>query len=272
MVLCVNPCVPLGKDVFSDKKLQLMENEEFEEMFGNLFGDDSDDAFEKSTNHKPELRIGELTYYWFTEKKTNKESRGDEKMWKQYLSKPNMDFDTVLSLFNQDAILTFHSFTCHDKKENAFEFPFILADVPKNKDFKNGRIVFALQEKISVLRDYLKKISFMVSFFSFTTSDGMRCYNNQNRFEHLEIDVEMPCLLKENFIRRVFTVDSGLGTILLESNKYPNSFLFFYQNKLIAIFPNIYNDDNSIFKKAENMASDVFWGMQKCTRPYPSKR
>ena len=260
------------KLIFDIKKLQLMENEEFEELFGNLFGDDSNDAFEDCSNHKPEIMIGELTYYWFTETKPEGNSKGNEKVWKQYIRQPEMTFDKVLSLFNQDAVLTFHSFTCHDKKENAFEFPFTSTEIPNNKAYKTGDIVFAMKEKISVLRDYLKEISFMVSFFSFTTSDGMKCYNNQNRYDCLEIDVEMPCSLKENFIRRVFTVDSGLGTILLESKKFPNSFLSLYQNKLITILPNIDNDDNSIFKKAQNTASDIFWGMKKCRNPYPSLR
>ncbi len=268
-VFCVNPCVHCGKAPISDKKLKIMDNEE---LYGNLFCDDSNEAFEDCSNHKPQIMISELTYYWFTETNQIKNSKGNEKIWKQHIRQPKMSFDKVLSLFNQDAVLTFHSFTCHDKKENAFEFPFISTDIPKNKAYKTGEIVFTMKEKISVLRGYLKEISFIVSFFSFTTSDGMKCYNNQNRFDYLEIDVEMPCSLKENFIRRVFAVDSGLGTILLESEKFPNSFLAFNLNKLIAIFPSVNNDDNSIFKMVQDKTSDVSWGLYKPRRPYPFTR
>ena len=212
----------------------------------------------------------DLTYYWFSEVMQEDSLGNCKSAIKHYIRQPKMDFDKVLSLFNQDAILEFTSLTCLDIEDEKITFPPKGDSIVEDDAFLDGLIVFNKREKINVLRNYLKQISFRVSRFSFITSDGMVCYNNQNRQEWLEIDVEMPVELKEVFLRRVYAVDSGLGTILTDAEKYPNSFLSFQQNKLVNIFPNVYNTDKSLFKDVDRLATEISFGFIHNIDPYPS--
>lgn len=200
----------------------------------------------------------ELTQYWHSET-IQKDSDGlGKNIVKHYVYQPEMDFDKVLSLLNQDLTIEFTSLSWLDKDDKTRSYPQKNeGDCIVDDGFLDGLIVFSKNEKISVLRDYLNEISFKVSRFSFVTSDGVVCYNNQNRYDGLEFDIEIPLSLKVEFFKRVCEVDSVLGEILTEAEIYPDSFLFFRKDILVAIFPNIPNTDDSLFKDVQSLSLDI---------------
>ena len=211
----------------------------------------------------------DIAYCWNMEV-MQKDTNGNKlKLRKLYLHKDGMDFDKVLSLLNQETSINFKFLTCLDKDNN--EIDYSLADRISNIgiDFVEGFKIFTWKDKVGKLRKYLKMTNFRLSKFCFSTSDGICCYNNQNRFRWLEIDLEIPESIKHEFMKGVNLVDTSIGAILKVAERYPKSLLSFNHESLIAIFPNINDNVNSEFLLEEKYVEAISLGFIKSLPNYP---
>lgn len=214
----------------------------------------------------------DLTYYWFSEI-IQEDSLGERKIAiKHYMRLFNMDFDKVLSLFNQDSILEFISLTCVDSKDEKRQYTLKSEEQIVDDAFLSRLIVYNKKEKISALREQLKKISYRLSSFSFFTSDGIRgsiSFNNKRVYSFFEVDLEIPIEFQESFLKTVTEVDKSMGAIMIGAEKYLNCFLVFHNDKLVTIFPRVYDTRNATFRYLDNLNTNISTSFIENLDPYP---
>lgn len=211
----------------------------------------------------------DIAYCWNMDV-MRKDANGNKgKVTKLYLHKNGMDFDKVLSFFNQESLLNFKFLTCLDEDEDEINYSLTEGIGNVGFDFVQGFNVFTWKDNVGELRKYLYETKFRLSKFFFTTNDGVCCYNNQNRYRWLEIDLEIPVSVKEQFINDVSEVDKSIGAIIKEAEKYPKSLLSFNHKTLIAIFPNVNKNLNSEFALEEKYSQAINLGFIESLPKYP---